>query len=234
MTDKHHIALLPGLDGTGILFDPIIPYLEDKFSLTVVEYSNQATLAEFVACAEAQLPKYVPLSLVAESFSGPIAISLLANKPFDFSASVLSATFSRSPMPLLTRFSRLIPEIAFEYSLLNRVILDFFGTDKETDQSVKDQIYKVSEKSSSKNFKTRIQLINSLDVTSQLKEVKVPLLYIRASNDRIVPAHSGPDISRHVKEMEIANVEGPHMILQARPKHCADLIIKHVTSSCAL
>ena len=36
---------------------------------------------------------------------------------------------------------------------------------------------------------------------------------------------------RHVKNMEMVKVNGPHMILQAQAKTCADLIINHVTSN---
>ena len=36
---------------------------------------------------------------------------------------------------------------------------------------------------------------------------------------------------KHVKNMEIIKVDGPHMILQVRAKKCADLIINHVTSN---
>ena len=64
-----------------------------------------------------------------------------------------------------------------------------------------------------------------------LKEIEVPLLYIQATKDRIVLSDSAAEIMKHVKNMKMVKVDGPHLILQVQPKTCADLIINHVTSN---
>jgi len=101
--------LLPGLDGTGDLFAPLIPHLEPEFELSVVEYSTQDSLADLVETALAQLPNKRNISLIAESFSGPVAISILAQGGALFGPSVLCATFTKSPYRYLAKLAKRLP-----------------------------------------------------------------------------------------------------------------------------
>ena len=82
--DKTRVALLPGLDGTGENFAPIIPHLEQACSVQVIRYTNEQTFNDYVRSAERQLSGNNPVSLVAESFSGPIAISLIRRQPWQY------------------------------------------------------------------------------------------------------------------------------------------------------
>ena len=229
LPDRSHIALLPGLDGTGELFFPIIPFLESHFEIHVVKYTNQITFSDYVEDAERQLPKGVPVSLVAESFSGPIAMSLLAKDRPRFLASVLSATFCKSPLPMLTKVSKHVPEMFFSGNPASKAFLDIFLTGNNANSDVRSKSRELLEKVGGHKFKERIGLVNEVNMIEELKEIETPLLYIQATKDRIVLSDSGTEIMKHVKNMEIVKVDGPHMILQVQAKKCADLIIKHVT-----
>ena len=231
MPNKPHIALLPGLDGTGELFFPIIPFLEKHFEIHVVKYTSQITFSDYVESAEKQLPKGVPVSLIAESFSGPIAMRILAKYRSRFLASVLSATFCISPLPMLTRVSKHVPEILFSSNPASNAFLDLFLTGSNASSDIRSKSRELLEKVGGRKFKERIGLVNEVNMIEELKEIDVPLLYIQATKDRIVLSDSGTEIMKHVKNMEIIKVDGPHMILQVRAKKCADLIINHVTSN---
>ena len=86
---------MPGLDGTGKLFAPIIPLLEQHFDLTIVTYPDLDSFSDYIDCAQRQLPETPGFSLLAESFSGPVAMTLMARLPDQIGASVLSSTFAR-------------------------------------------------------------------------------------------------------------------------------------------
>ena len=45
------LVLMPGLDGTGRLFEPVIPLLEQQFRLTVVTYPNLNSFNDYINCA---------------------------------------------------------------------------------------------------------------------------------------------------------------------------------------
>ena len=196
-----------------------------------MEYTDQLTFGDYVESAARQLPNNSPLSLVAESFSGPIAIALLAKKEANFQASVLSATFCKSPLPLLTQMSKYVPGKLSTSNPASKAFLEFFLTGRDVSPDVKNKVYELLNKVSPSQFQNRIALVNEVDVIEDLKEIEVPLLYIQATKDRIVFSDSGTEIMKHAKNIKIERVEGPHMILQAQPKKCAELIVNHVTSN---
>jgi len=74
-----HLVLLPGLDGTGELFAPLLQALGDRCPTSVVRYGAELTFDEYVESAGKALPDQCVL--IAESFSGPFAIALAARHP---------------------------------------------------------------------------------------------------------------------------------------------------------
>lgn len=231
MSNKPHVALLPGLDGTGELFFPIIPLLEKHFEVHVVRYTDELTFNDYVESASTQLPENNPVSLVAESFSGPIAVALLASKNSKFQASVLSATFCKSPLPFLTQVSSYLPAKLFSSNPASKMFLDLCVTGSDASPEVKNMARELLEKVSPSQFHNRIKLVDEVDVAEKLKDIELPLLYIQATKDRIVFAGSGNEMMRHAKNLKIEQVDGSHMILQTQPEKCAELIINHVTSN---
>lgn len=178
-----------------------------------------------------QLPSNCFVSLVAESFSGPIAISLLAKKEMKFSASVLSATFCKSPLPLLSQMSKYLPEIVFTSNPVSNAILDLLVTGRNASLEVRNKAKELLETVSPSQFQNRVNIVNEVDVTNELKDIELPLLYIQATKDKVVFKDSGTEIMKHAKDVKIEKVEGSHMILQTQPEKCAELIISHVTSN---
>jgi len=231
LSSKHHVVLLPGLDGTGDLFFPIRPYLDKQFDVHIIKYSSESTLAQCVDSAEEQIPADVPVSLIAESFSGPVALALLARNMFNYRASVLSATFVKTPLPWLTKIAKHLPNSLISNSIINRKVMDFFASDDKTSNKVKSMSYKLLDIVSPADFKARINIINKTDVSNQLDVIDIPLLYIQAINDRVVPARIGLEMRDANKNITLTHVDGPHMILQSRPQVCADIIMAFLSSN---
>ena len=131
MNQRRTLVLMPGLDGTGKLFAPIIPFLEPHFELSIVTYPDLDSFTEYVECAQNQLPETPGYSLVAESFSGPVALALMAQQPEQIGPSVLSATFARSPLPALTRMTNYVPEHIFSIGALSEFCQDVYASNEE-------------------------------------------------------------------------------------------------------
>src|SRR5688572_27133984 len=93
------LVLLPGLDGTGCLYKPLTQILPPEFSYLVISYPKDKphSYAELVELVKLQLQAQEDYVLVAESFSGPVAIELAATRPANLKALVLSATFISNP-----------------------------------------------------------------------------------------------------------------------------------------
>src|SRR5690349_11939308 len=97
-----HLILLPGMDGTGELFGPLLAELPIELPVAVVSYPDRAaSYADHVAVARTELPRDRPFVLLGESFSGPVAVRLAAEAPSNLRGLILCASFLTCPSPLL-------------------------------------------------------------------------------------------------------------------------------------
>lgn len=100
------LVLLPGVDGTGELFGPLIAALNGQVRTLVVRYPTDEALSylELQRQVHDLLPEGEPFFLLGESFSGPVAISIAAEKPVGLQGGILGASFLRNPRPRLSPF----------------------------------------------------------------------------------------------------------------------------------
>ncbi len=107
------LVLLPGLDGTGDFFQPLLESLGDGIRSRVVRYPVDGAY-DYATCqklAREELPTDGPYVLLGESFSGPIAISLAAEAPKGLVGMILCVTFATNPRPRLAFIRPLLPHI---------------------------------------------------------------------------------------------------------------------------
>ena len=94
------LVLMPGLDGTGNLFKPLLSALGPELHTHILSYPSDKYLPydEIADYARSQL-KIIgePLVLVAESYSGPVALQLLQNPLPDIKGVIFSATTIKFP-----------------------------------------------------------------------------------------------------------------------------------------
>jgi pimeloyl-ACP methyl ester carboxylesterase len=58
--------------------------------------------------------------------------------------------------------------------------------------------------------------------------VAVPILYIQATTDKVVPRSCLEEI-QHVKpDVRVAEINGPHLILQREPQQSSDAVTRFV------
>src|SRR5438552_16171249 len=103
-----HLVLLPGLDGTGRLFDPLLEILPADFTASVVSWPTDQSLSfnQLESFVREALPADKPFAIVAESFSGPLAVMIAASSPHNLRALILSASFISNPLPPALRSLR--------------------------------------------------------------------------------------------------------------------------------
>jgi pimeloyl-ACP methyl ester carboxylesterase len=177
---------MPGLDGTGKLFAPIIPLLEQHFELTIVTYPDLDSFSDYIDCAQRQLPETPGFTQLAESFSDPVAMALMARQPDQIGASVLAATFVRSPLAALTRMANYIPEQVFSIGALSEFALDVYETEDEDLSETLPLPLNITEQLDGGLLKHRIAVFSRIDISAMLPDIEVPILYLHALRDRIV------------------------------------------------
>ena len=221
------LVLLPGLDGTGLLFQPLLKTLPSDVDVVVISYPPNVLMGykELVEYVDARLPEedYI---LVAESFAGPIAYQLAQRNSSYLQSVIFVATFLESPRPLLSKLSvlfspsliRVMPDLMIKSFLLG------FSANKDVLGLFKESLKRVSPKVLS--FR-----LNELSKLSQNDEQRqnVSALYIQASNDNLVLKKSAEDFKKAFSRLEIFEVKGSHFILQTSPQACSNIIEEQIT-----
>ena len=207
------LVLLPGMDGTGLLFGPFIAAAPATVELEVVplpvDLARYDVLLDAIAPRVAVDPSTV---LLAESFSGPLALRLAAeSRP---AALVLVNSFVQSPVPAsLRRFARpMFFRIPPPARALRRFLL---GDDAES--SLVDALRGALREVAPKVLAERVAAIATLDASADLARVDCPILYLRGTHDRLVGEASVQRIVEQAPRVEVQRVDGPHLLLQARP-----------------
>ena len=218
--------LLPGLDGTGKLFNPFIKQFPDPRRVTVIPYpTDQYILFEqLVDYIVPLLPQDKPLVILGESYSGPVALSLASRSDINISRVILVATFAKYPTSLLKIASRLLP-----LSLLLRLpipdfVIRYYCFGSATSKTLSTLLRDAVKANKPDVLARRANDGSSIDVTGLLSGIKVPCLYIAASDDRLVPASAINHLRRHLPDLSVVTIQGAHFILQVQPKACFDAV----------
>jgi len=216
------LVLLPGMDGTGLMFEPFVRVLGD-WEARVVRYPPELTsYADCTAFARRQLPADRPFLLLGESFSGPVALALAAERPEGLQGVILCSSFARNPRPewlWLRPLLRLLPPLQLPLPLLRRLLLG-----KHAPAALAQLTTAMLAHFPTAAMKGRTLAVAAVDHTALLERIEVPLLALCASHDRLVPKRATAWIRAHRAQLDIATLRGPHWLLQTRPQACLDAI----------
>lgn len=220
------LVLLPGMDGTGDLFAPFVQAIESHALTTVVRYSSpeRRTYPECLAVARQCLPENEPYILVGESFSGPIAVWLAAESPSGLRGIVLVGSFVTSPTRTLTKlapFVRMLPTHMLLGWMRDFALLGAWATPERS-----AQLSRVMTKVSPAATRTRLREIGTVDASAALAGIRVRILYLRATHDRLVPRSAAELIVSYAPHTRMVELNAPHMLLQCAPIECATAILQ--------
>jgi pimeloyl-ACP methyl ester carboxylesterase len=228
--DAPRLVLLPGFDGTGELFGPFVDALRGRAAVTVVDYSRPkvSSYSDCRALAERRLPRDESYVLVGESFSGPVAVSIAAANPPGLCGLALVGSFLSSPRPALKYFSPLLP-ILPTHNPSDR-LTDFLLLGRHATPELRARIRNAMAQVSPRTVRARLRAISQVNVTTDLSRVRVPVLYLRGTEDRLVPRRCGDEVARLAHTVRIAELPAPHMLLQCAPADSATLLLEFFTA----
>lgn len=228
--DPPSLILLPGMDGTAELFGDFASALPPEFKATVVRYPRDFFLpyCELLKLIQSTCSVSERFVIVAESYSTPLAILFAATNPPNPAGVVLCAGFATTPVkgwrrwvlstvvPILFRFK--IPEIAARSLLAGKdapySLVAKFGA---AVRSVMPEV-----------MAARIREVLKCDAQPELARVTAPILYIRATRDRVVSSSSFDEIRQVLPNVELAEIDAPHLLLQREPEKAAAIVAEFV------
>jgi pimeloyl-ACP methyl ester carboxylesterase len=224
------IVLLPGLDGTGILFGPLLEHLPPHLRPIVVGYPGDERMDYDALLPRVlrALPTDEPFILLGESFSGPLALLAADSRPPGLQAIVLCASFVRCP--------RRVPACLVEHfvqPLLFRLYTRFRMTavlmGRHSSPEVRADFADAMAAVRPEVLAHRVRQVLRVNVAAQLLRCPVPMLYLRADRDVVVPKRNAEEIRRVLPGVTVTTINAPHMLLQTQPAQAAAAIVQFVS-----
>lgn len=222
---KTTVVLVPGLDGTGELFGPVIGALGEDFAPTIVRYGDdlkpfEAHVDDVVAALDAAPG---PSLVVAESFGGPVATTAAARRPDKVRALLLVATFVTRPTATvlwMRPWLRLFHRAPVPRPVRGRIMRLTLG-DAGLRGALLEQLVAVNSGRADVLWH-RMGLVAVVDARAALHALPCPVAYVGGTADRIVP------VRRHAAQIAALRPDariqliqgGPHMLLQCQPRAC--------------
>ena len=203
------LILLPGLDGTGLVFEPLLEHLPSTIDPVIVRYPGDTPMSfqEHIDFARMRLPEDKPFVLLAESFSGPIGLQLLAEPPANLVGVIFVATFERYPKPFLLDLARLLPQGSLLKLFATSLLCRFFCLGS-ADRGAIALFQKALASVKLSALTQRLKILAELPPPPETS-FSGPCLYLQASHDRLVPERAATRLQRHLPQTQLVQIPRP-------------------------
>lgn len=213
------LVMLPGLNGSDRLFEPLLPCL-DGLHIECCNLPEQGQQT-YAALAEALLPKLgsSPYILLGESFSGPLAYAIAQRHPPGLCGVIFAASFLQQPHPLLA----LTPYLPLPRNLLRtRPLLQLFCVNGQASPELFELLSEEIRQLPNELVRQRLLTLNQLQAPKQ--PLTLPVLHLHARQDRLITRKAAASVQQHCQDLRQMDIDGPHFLLQSQPQASAKAI----------
>ena len=223
--------LLPGLDGTGKLFDPFVATAPQGASVNVARYpvDREMSYPEYATLVLDTFTPDEPFVIVAESFSGPIAVLIASSRPPTLTGIVLCNTFvyraawrgfTYLPWAWLFRFP--LTKLTVGIHLTGfRHASNWVQPIRIANQPVLPRVRA-----------SRLRSALNVDVRNEFASLEIPVMYLRGLQDRLVFSSCVRHATATRPSTSVVQVPGPHLLLQVEPQRSWQEVSSFVSSQC--
>lgn len=218
------IILLPGVDGSGILFEPFVKIFKPEAPVEVMpltDDSDQSILHQVSIIEDAVGDEEI--ILIVESYSGLLAYELARRNKIRIKQIFFFGCFLQPPS-LIGKIGRFLP-----VRLLNIIptkVLAHILFNRWSSPELKQLLNQAIQNINFSNIKKRFKTIATVQKPSQF--IDVPCVYVQATMDNLVRAHNLKAFEELCSNLQVEVVEATHMLLQTQPEAMSQLIHKHI------
>ena len=218
------LVLLPGLDGTEVLFGPLLRALPAWLEPVVVRYptdggNGYADLQPLVDAAVGAEPE---CHVLGWSFGGALALRAARRHPDRVRGVVLASSFVLPPMPWLRWFGPLLGgSVVGAVRTLRRLPIWLGRAPDDPLRVAKARIWR---QVPARTLAARVRAIRGLDARSDLRSCPAPLLYVAAADDGVVPEHNVAAVRAVRPDVRVVTVPGRHFAIWEQPAALAQAI----------
>lgn len=217
------LVLLPGMDGTGELFAEFLSYYDGDHLVISLPESGPQYYATLASVINQQLPNESYI-LLAESFSGGIVPELLKLNPTHNKGVIFVASFLSCPNRYLLPIAKILPIKALASAPLSQIGHKFLLLGQDASKALLSKFIKVTKSIPNHILKKRLAVMNLQKLP--LTTFDVPTVYIQALSDRLISPRKSRELGTVFKNIEYIEIDGPHFLLQAKPKESSQAVAK--------
>ena len=187
------LVLVPGLDGTGLLFYRQVPLLERRYAVTTHRLRDTAThIAELVAELDQRIDSIAPggrVTLVGESFGGALSLSYALAHPERIERLVILNSFPYfAPQARLRLGSWLLLATPWGVMRLVRALTAWRLHSPHTGRAELRRFHQLMRATTRQGYLSRLRMLREYVVRRRLAEIQAPVLYLAADGDKLVPS----------------------------------------------
>lgn len=188
------VVLVPGLDGTGLLFYRQIPLIARSFRVASYALRDAATdMAQLVAdlrlVVDAAAGEDGRAIVVGESFGGALAMSFALAEPDRVAGLVVLNSFAHFAPQVRLHAGivalRLMPWGAM--ALVRRITASRLHS-RHTHRAELDRFMQLTARASRRGYVNRLRILTAYDLRDRLAELRAPALFLASDEDHLVPA----------------------------------------------
>lgn len=220
--------MLPGLNGTSALFEPLLPHLGANLEVDCLALPDSGP-QDHESLARRLAPHLQgidgPFVLLGESFSAPLAYRLAQERPRGLRGLIFAAGFLGCPHPLLPLLPlRRLP--LPQRLLILPSLLKLFCLGRRADPALLDWLREEIQAIPSALLRAR--LISLSQPQEPLQPLELPALHLLPLQDRLVMPRAAARLGQHCRQLQQVAIAGPHFLLQRQPQACAQAIERFI------
>jgi 3-oxoadipate enol-lactonase len=188
------VLLIPGLDGTGLLFYRQVPLLAERYRVGTLRLpDNVRTMPALVALVREAVAGLCSdgerAILVGESFGGALALSYALTHPATVSRLVILNSFPYfGPQARLWLGYHVLRATPWGVMRLVRQLTAWRMHSRHTGRAELRRFHALMRATTREGYLTRLRMLRCYDVREQLKELTIPTLFLAAEQDHLVPS----------------------------------------------
>jgi 3-oxoadipate enol-lactonase len=230
------VVLVPGMDGTGLLFYRQVPALARAFRVATYALRDSArTMGQLVedlaAVVSSVAAEHRRAIVIGESFGGALALSFALAHPEQVQGLVV-----------LNSFPYFRPQIRLHAAIAGLSLLPW-GTmglirratvarmhSAHTHRAELRRFLELTRAATREGYVNRLRILTQYDVRDRLPEIEAPALFLAAEHDHLVPS---------VEQARFMAARVPHAVLRILAGHghicliAPDLALERIVSSWA-
>jgi pimeloyl-ACP methyl ester carboxylesterase len=230
MSSPLALILLPGLDGTGRLFESFLGALSPTLKPSVVSLPRD--MDGYLALethVERSLPQDQPFAILAESFSGPLALRIAARGHPHLVAVILVASFTAQPVAWIPGFTRHMVH-ALIFQLPGQVLLmRWFLFGRNAPAALIESTIDCLRSTDPAVLAGRIKAALTVDATEAFVRCPVPMLYLGGTQDRLISSQTAVRLRARRSDLECVMLDAPHFVLQRAPAAAARAVAEFLS-----